>query len=310
MRLPNFVFGYISAAILSTGCVAAPDFEEGENELETEQTETATDALYGGSTMEGRGSKASVFLASHGCSAVLVGPGKLLTAAHCFPNYAAGSINYNVPIRVEQEWSDASGRYCITAGARKAGSCTGSDFKNATVHIYSGNTGGYPECMVDPGRCSSTDIAAIRLNSGGWTDPADDDRSYAAISDAANSAGTDYTLYGWGNNTYAGTGAGTQRSGVFRVQGVAAGQFYTDAYTKAVCRGDSGAPWFLLTSPERPYLTGLHSSSNKDGENCAPNGDLQRETRVRDKLPFITNRLGPCSRLTDNNIGIYYYQCW
>lgn len=233
------------------------------------------------------------------CSAVLIGPSQLLTAAHCLP-----SLNVFQSIGIRVDYGDAQTQIpCINVR------CTDST-NNAAAWPFPGYTG-------------SGDVAhdlALVWADQPWLAPANTDASWSRILNQMTVATDTYYIegYGWNANSGGSFGVGRRGNnwGHINFQNADWFAMTTQANQSRPCFFDSGGPANNQTymigkaaSGFKPCALGVDSAATALHPNCPNPGDLFYYSRIHGKIPWLeANFVGGCYHGSSN--GYNYIRCW
>ena len=190
------------------------------------------------------------------CSAVLISPRVLLTAAHCVEPALHPSAT-TVSVRGTNKPDDKG--------------LQSTDFIAVTTVQQ------HPQWNASGGT-SSYDLACLLLASAPTATPAVLLRALPA----GGLVGKSVRVVGYGRTTAANDDSGTRRSGTAAVTSVTADvlELGVEA-TSGVCNGDSGGPSLLIGSDSIERVAGIHSSTSSSS--CGAGTDM----RVDARLDFI-----------------------
>lgn len=226
-----------------------------------------------------------------GCSAVFITQRHILTSAHCFDGM--GGDAQDIDIFEENGSSDYS-----------------TSNRVGFVHIHPNYTGNGSSTDIND------DIALISL----WDDLPWTPTPHRFYTGTTN---TDYGLhiYGYGFNTHAGGGPGILREGadntLINVNYHTDGYFRATGHTARTCVGDSGGPAIDHTYTVNPITWGVHSTSEKDGNQCTEYEGKMWWTKTNVKAAWIADLLLEneegdfhCEQFTYGVNGSYYRCFW
>ncbi len=190
------------------------------------------------------------------CSAVLVSPRVLLTAAHCVEPVLKSATS--VTVKATNKANDSSLKL--------------SDFTDVT------QVSRHPQ-WNPADSMSHFDLAALLLAAApsGVTVPE------LARALPSNFLGQQVRIVGYGRTSASGTdNSGTRRSAQVAVSAVVSDEFeFGDAGTTGICGGDSGGAAFWKGSDQQERVAGIHSLTRS--AQCGSGTDI----RVDARLPFI-----------------------
>jgi hypothetical protein len=209
------------------------------------------------------------------CTGVMVGPQTILTTASCVADYLpAGQKTVSVSdIDVLYKKYDGV-HYVAWRGWQLQvtvwpGFHGGADAENDLAVI----TGGYP-----------------------WVDT--NNLDYAYIFTDTLGAYSRYQLYGYGYDSFGGTGDGVLRQGSMALDWYGSHHMIFSAGGVRVCRGDSGGPAAVYESVSGRELQVIGLASSVEltpSGNCSAEGPNVRYTRLSDKVSWIASVSGsPC----------------
>jgi hypothetical protein len=242
-------------------------------------------------------SKPTVRLNGGACSAVLIGPSALLTAAHCLPNINAFQT---LQITVDYGFRDGAWTPCINSDDCSTTTASGFPFPGYT------GVGDAPR-----------DLALIVSNVP-WKAPANTADSWARLLARAPVVGEQFWIEGYGWNANSGGSPGTERRSLqFETVESMGTRHWIARVTQGRgrgCKHDSGGPanndHYLIGKPGNFAATAFGVFTYAPQHPYCPDlGETLTYTQISDKLtwvePFIA---GGCYHGSSNNNP--YWRCW
>jgi hypothetical protein len=282
----SLVLCFLLSALFG-GCAdpgAAETSEEGEDSPSAAgaaKVDSIEQAVWGGTEVNRRGIVA-LRTSAGDCTGILINWYSVLTAGHCVPQIAPGTDG---PLDVSVVYRRPAGNLeCLSGGAVTAR--PGEQPKC--------NTRGQYQVFSFPGRTSGDAARDLAVIVSPRTFAAVSESDYAYIDIESMTSLSRAEFYGYGPNSYQGTGAGILRVGSGPIQGVATGHFNLTAGGARSCRGDSGGPATIpfATTSGRLQVLGLASNGElSESGRCVTEGGTERFVRLSNKLPFIEDAI-------------------
>jgi secreted trypsin-like serine protease len=250
-------FSTLFACCLLVGCGAVPD-QEGTGLGEGDQT------IIGGATDNGDPSVVALFAHARGatsgslCTATVIAPTKVLTAAHCVDPRVVGSGNV----------------FEVLTGTSLSGAPRLAVSRTAFDPAFNPNNlvGGHDIAVVT--LAQRTSLAPLPINR-------------TALGNA--NLGIPVRLVGYGTNTHGNTGAGTKRTVTTRLDDFSNLLAHIGNSGQQTCHGDSGGPAFqVLNGVERIIGVTSFGSDFSATQVCFQGG---QDTRVDRMLSFIDGQM-------------------
>jgi hypothetical protein len=263
---------------------------------------------------------------SGGCSAFLIGPNVIATAAHCVDDRVAPSPrgtwngwNWGY-VTLRMVYKPTQGELmCLNETCRDAN----GNRKNTTVLAWwhagysgEGDTGDDIAILTRvqghdfPTRAADVDDPAPRALDGG---------DFLRLLASAVSTSEDGTIWGYGALSDSEGSDSNPRVGWVETNYWGPNHVRADADRESrICAGDSGGP--LVYRPgvfANNFAAGIASNTDARNGDCPESGDAMRWTRVSSKIGMIDDILGwsgrdACQYATGSGVpgSSGYYRCW